>query len=138
MSARVVLADAGPLYAAVDPDDQYHRRARRELAALNDRQVGVAVAYPTFAETYTLVLYRLGPRRAVRFGEELTAGAALLNPSPEDYGQAVSRLASRRDLPVSLFDGVTAILAERLGVEVWTYDEHFHALGTRVWGGDRA
>ncbi len=135
MSSPVVLADAGPLYAAVDPDDQYHGRARRELASLNDQHVAVAVPYPTFAETFTLVLYRLGPRRAVRFGEELTAGAALLNPSPADYSQAFSRLASRRDLPVSLFEGVTAIRAERLGVEVWTYDEHFHALGTRVWGG---
>jgi predicted nucleic acid-binding protein len=130
---RVVLADVGPLYAAVDPDDQYHEQARREIALLNDRGVAVAVAYSTFAEAYTLVLYRLGPRRAVRFGEELRAGTALLNPSPDDYGQALTRLAAHRDLPVSLFDGVAAILSERLGLELWTYDEHFHALGARVW-----
>lgn len=133
MPTRVVLADAGPLYAAVDPDDQYHERARRETEVLNRQGIGVAVSYPTFAEAYTLVLKRLGPRRAVRFGRELTAGAALLNPSPEDYGQALTRLAKHRDLPASLFDGVAGILAERLGLEVWTYDQHFHALGNRVW-----
>lgn len=133
MSARAVLADTGPLYAAVDPDDQYHARARRELVALSRDSVGVAVAYPTLAEAYTLVLYRLGPRRAVQFGQELVAGAALVNPSPEDYRQALTRLAAHRDLPVSLFDGVAAVLAERLNLEVWTYDEHFHALGTPVW-----
>lgn len=128
-----MLADAGPLYAAVDPDDQYHGRARRELEVLNREGLGVAVAYSTLAEAYTLVLHRLGPRRAVRFGQELAAGAALLNPSPEDYGQALARLRKHRDLPMSLFDGVAAILGERLGLEVWTYDEHFHALGVRVW-----
>lgn len=133
MPRRAVLADAGPLYAAVDPDDQYHAQALRELDTLNREGVGVAVAYPTFAEAYTLVLYRLGPRRAVQFGKELAAGAALLNPSPEDYGQALTRLAAHRDLPMSLFDGVAAVLAERLHLEVWTYDEHFHALGTPVW-----
>jgi hypothetical protein len=28
---RAVLADTGPLYAAVDPDDAYDARAHREL-----------------------------------------------------------------------------------------------------------
>ncbi|MBI4500363.1 MAG: PIN domain-containing protein [Gemmatimonadetes bacterium] len=133
MPGRPVLADAGPLYAAVDPDDQYHVRARDEMEVLNRERIGVAVAYSTFAEAYTLVLHRLGPRRAVRFSEELVAGAALLNPSPEDYGQALTRLAKHRDLRLSLFDGVAAILAERLGLALWTYDDHFHALGTPVW-----
>jgi predicted nucleic acid-binding protein len=133
MAARAVLADAGPLYAAVDPDDQYHDRARQELAALNQQGIGVAIAYSTVAETYTLVLDRLGPRRAVRFGSEISRGAALLNPSPEDYRQALTRLAGHRDLPMSLFDGVVAVLAERLQLEVWTCDDHFHAIGTPVW-----
>lgn len=133
VAARAVLADAGPLYAAVDPDDQYHARAQAELRTLNRQRVGVAVAYSTLAETYTLVLHRLGPRRAVRFGRELSAGGGLVNPSPEDYGQALTRLAAHRDLPMSLFDGVAAVLAERLGLEVWTYDAHFHALGIPVW-----
>ena len=29
-----VLADSGPLYAAVDPDDAYHPQAQRELKRL--------------------------------------------------------------------------------------------------------
>lgn len=129
----MVLADTGPLYAAVDPDDQHHAQVRRELAALNRQGVGVVVAYPTFAEAYTLVLHRLGPRQAVRFGRELAAGAAVLNPSPQDYDQALTRLAAHRDLPMSLFDGVAAVLAERLNLAVWTYDGHFHAIGAPVW-----
>jgi len=31
---RAVLADTGPLYAAADPDEEYHARAQRELKRL--------------------------------------------------------------------------------------------------------
>jgi len=33
---RAVLADAGPLYAAVDPHDARHKQAIRELSKLDD------------------------------------------------------------------------------------------------------
>jgi len=55
-----VLADTGPLYAAVDPDDEYHARAQRELKRLARDKREVVIAYPTLLEAYTLVLYRLG------------------------------------------------------------------------------
>lgn len=77
------------------------------------------------------------PRCAGRFASDLTEGAHLLNPSPEDYRQALARLEGHRDLPLSLFDGVVAVLAERLGVPVWTYDQHFHAVGASVWQSDQ-
>jgi hypothetical protein len=42
-----VLADSGPLYAAVDPDDAYHPQAQRELfnatLAVLAARLGVAV-----------------------------------------------------------------------------------------------
>ena len=61
---RTVLADTGPLYAAVDPDDAYHARAHRELKRLVHDKCEVVVAYPTLLEAYTLVLYRLGMQAA--------------------------------------------------------------------------
>ena len=59
-----VLADSGPLYAAVDPDDAYHPQAQRELKRLARNHQDVIIAYPTLLETYTLVLHRLGRRNA--------------------------------------------------------------------------
>lgn len=127
-----VLADTGPLYAAADPDDAYHKRARRELSRLASGHQEVVVAYPTLLEAYTLVLFRLGQSTALHWLEEMV-GAALVNPSAEDYRQAVARVASLKDQPITLFDALVASLARRLDLEVWTYDHHFDVMRVAVW-----
>jgi predicted nucleic acid-binding protein len=127
-----VLADTGPLYAATDPDDAHHKRSRRELRRLADENYEIIVAYPTLLEAYTLVLFRLGETAAMRWLEEM-AGAALVNPSADDYRQAVVRVQSLKDQSITLFDALVASLAGRLGVEVWTYDHHFDVMRVAVW-----
>jgi predicted nucleic acid-binding protein len=127
-----VLADTGPLYAAADPDDAHHKRSRRELRRLADENYEIIVAYPTLLEAYTLVLFRLGETAAMRWLEEM-AGAALVNPSADDYRQAVVRVQSLKDQSVTLFDALVASLAGRLGLEVWTYDHHFDVMRVAAW-----
>jgi predicted nucleic acid-binding protein len=51
---RAVLADTGPLYAAVDPHDARHKQAIRELSKLDDEKHQVVLAYPTLLEAYTM------------------------------------------------------------------------------------
>jgi predicted nucleic acid-binding protein len=72
-----VLADSGPLYAAVDPDDAYHPQAQRELKRLARNHQDVIIAYPTLLEAYTLVLHRLGRRNAGNWLENILAGKAM-------------------------------------------------------------
>jgi predicted nucleic acid-binding protein len=127
-----VLADTGPLYAAADPDDAHHKRSRRELRRLADEKQEIMVAYPTLLEAYTLVLFRLGETAAQRWLEDM-AGAALVNPSAEDYRHAVVRVQSLKDQPITLFDALVATLSVRLELEVWTYDHHFDAMRVAVW-----
>jgi len=58
---HAVLADAGPLYAVVDPDDSQHRRAVREMERLDEERREIVVAYSTLLETSnSLILFRLG------------------------------------------------------------------------------
>lgn len=130
---RAVLADTGPLYAALDPDDDNHERARRDIERLNLEELGVMVAYPTLCEGYSLILYRLGIAAAHGWLEELQESASLLNPAPGDYGRASELLLGYRDQGFSLFDAVTASLGERLGLPVWTYDHHFDVMRVEVW-----
>ncbi len=127
-----VLADTGPLYAAADPDDAHHKRAQRELKKLAASHREVVVSYPTLLEAYTLVLFRLGKDAALKWLEEM-ALAALVNPSADDYRQAVDKVKSLKDQPITLFDALVASLANRLNLEVWTYDHHFDIMRVNVW-----
>jgi predicted nucleic acid-binding protein len=130
---RSVLADTGPLYAAADPDDQYHDRAQRELKRLNRDKRSVVVAYPILLESYTLVLYRLGKEVAATWLGETMAGASLVNPAAEDYRVATAKVLSFKDQPITLFDATVAVLAQRTGLQVWTYDHHFDVMRVPVW-----
>ncbi len=130
---RAVLADAGPLYAAADPDDAHHHRAQRELKRLARDKREVFVAYPTLAEAYTLVLRRLGKQTATQWLNDVVTGTAVLNPTPEDYHAAIKALSSFPDQAISLFDATVAAMGNRLGVEIWTYDHHFDIMQAPVW-----
>ena len=130
---RAVLADTGPLYAAADPDDAHHQRAHRELRRLARDKREVLLAYPTLSEAYTLVLYRLGKNVASSWMNDVRSGVALVNPIPEDYHEAIKKLSAFAGQPITLFDATVAVLGDRLGVEVWTYDHHFDLMGAAVW-----
>ena len=132
MKQRAVLADTGPLYAAADPDDAHHRRARQEQQKLAHAKYEVVVAYPTLLEAYTLVLFRLGRNAASQWLSDM-ANTGLVNPGPDDYRQALSQVRSLADQPITLFDATLATLATRLGLQVWTYDYHFDLMQVEVW-----
>jgi len=130
---QVVLADTGPLYAAVDPTDHYHLQAQRELAKLQRERLTVGVAYSTLIESYTLVLRRVGLQTAHGWLEEIQSGVVLINPTPDDYLAVASRIRAYSDQPLTMFDGVLVVLSKRLGLSVWTYDYHFDLMRANVW-----
>lgn len=130
---KPVLADTGPLYALADPSDQYHIPAREELERLTEDRRFVAIAYPTLAESYTLVLRRLGIAYAHAWVQEITEGAAMINPEPADYIQATRLILAYTDQPITMFDAVAVAVAERLSLTVWTYDRHFDLMGSKRW-----
>ncbi|HTW58333.1 MAG TPA: PIN domain-containing protein [Terriglobales bacterium] len=127
-----VLADSGPLYAAVDEADEHHLEARQELDRLEKDQRSVVIPYPILLEAYQLVLYRLGVAAAHKWITFL-AGASFINPDSADYGRAVITVQNFRDQRITLVDATVAALASRLGIEVWTYDHHFDAMRIPVW-----
>ena len=130
---KAVIADTGPLFAAVDPQDRYHRRAREEAQRLVEDGLEVLVAYPTALESYTLLLYKLGADSAFRWLNEIFAGASLVNPTVQDYRDAAAKVLRYPDQRISLFDATVAVLASRLKLSVWTYDHHFDLMRVQVW-----
>lgn len=130
---RAVLADTGPLYAAVDPDDAHHEQSQRELKRLIRDRRDVLVSYPALLEAYTLVLYRMGVGAASDWLKDILAGGSLINPTAEDYREAAEIVFKFTDQPIILVDATIAVLAARLGIEVWTYDHHFDVMRSAVW-----
>lgn len=80
---RAVLADTGPLYAAVDPDDQYHAQAQEQLQTLADERLSGVLAYPILLKTYTLIRYRLGSASAFSWLEDVRDGSAWVGRFPD-------------------------------------------------------
>jgi predicted nucleic acid-binding protein len=130
---RSVLADTGPLYALVDTDDGLHGRARSEARRIAEQGWTVVVAFPTLAESHSLVVKRLGNAVARRWLDEVSSGVDLVNPRREDYLAACRRLRPLLDQPITLFDALVAELAEQLHFHVWTFDHHFDVMGVAVW-----
>jgi predicted nucleic acid-binding protein len=133
LSGRYVLADAGPLYATLDPSDQYHERAVAEGKKLVKDGYDVAVAYPTLQEVHSLVLYRLGHKPATKFLREAEDRSTFLVPTDSQYGIAIERLSRYPDQSLSMADAVVGVLAEQLHLSVWTYDHHFDIMRIPVW-----
>jgi predicted nucleic acid-binding protein len=130
---KTVLADTSPLYAALDPSDNNHDRAREDIEYLNAEGIGVMVGNTTLCECYSLILYKLGIRAAHSWLRDLRDHATLVNPTPEDFEEAADLVRSYQDQALSMFDTVTAALSRRLGLPVWTYDHHFDVMRVEVW-----
>lgn len=129
---RTVLADTGPLYAAVDPEDEHHARALLELQKLNGDRQEIVILYSTLLEAYSLIMFRLGRDVAANWLLDM-AQTALVNPTSEDYWQAAARIRALTDQAITLFDAVAAVVATRLKVDVWTYDHHFDVMRVGIW-----
>ncbi len=129
---RAVLADTGPLYAAVDPEDEHHARALLELQKLNRDRQEIVILYSTLLEAYSLIMFRLGRDVASNWLLDM-AQTARVNPTSEDYWQAAARIRVLTDQSITLFDAVAAVVATRLKVDVWTYDHHFDVMRVGIW-----
>jgi predicted nucleic acid-binding protein len=130
---RAVLADTGPLYAAVDPDDQYYARAQAELSALAAGSWQVLAILPTILEAYSLIRYRLGATAALRWLDDLTGSGMPLIPTATDSTAAFALVRRYPDQDLTLFDALLAVVGERLAASVWTYDAHFDMLRADRW-----
>lgn len=123
-----VVVDAGPLYAYVDADDDYHARS---VEFLGDHPGPLIVPQLVVTEVAYLLASRLGTRAELLFLADLAAGAFSTEPVHATDWLRITELVSQyRDFPLGTVDASVVTCAERLEVtQVATLDRrHFAAV----------
>jgi predicted nucleic acid-binding protein len=124
----IAIVDSGPLYAAVDADDEDHMRC---LEVLERADLDLIVPALVVAEVTYLVGRRLGAATEAAFLRGLSA-VEVEAPSNEDWADIADLVQRYGDFPLGGTDASVAVLAERLETDlILTLDRrHFGALRT--------
>lgn len=122
----IAIVDAGPLYAAVDIDDDDHVRC---LEVLQRADLELVVPALVIAEVTYLVGRRLGATIEAAFLRGLSI-VEVEAPSVEDWPAIASLVERYGDFPLGGTGASVAVLAERLGTDlIVTLDRrHFNAM----------
>jgi uncharacterized protein len=125
----IAIVDSGPLYAAVDADDDDHERCADLLLR---RDLRLVIPALVVAEVTYLVGRRLGPSVESRFLAGL-AGINIQAPYPEDWDRVAELVEQYADFPLGGTDASVIALAERMATDlVLTLDRrHFAAVRPR-------
>ena len=133
MIIKAVLVDTGPLFALSAQYDQYNKRAVEELRELANGGYHLTVLYSTISETYSLIQRKSGLAEAVKWLEFANLAYNFINPHKTDYEAAILKISQFSDQEISLFDSLTAVVAQKLNFFVWTFEHHFEIMQSPVW-----
>ncbi len=125
----LAVVDTGPLYAALDLDDDDHKAC---AAALRRSDLRLAIPALVIAEVTYLAATRLGTEVEATFVEALAA-LDVDAPPPQEWTRIAELIRQYADFPLGATDASVVALAERLGTPyVVTLDRrHFHAIRPR-------
>ncbi len=114
MALRFAVVDSGPLYAAVDTDDQDHERC---LTVLRRPELRLVIPALALAEATYLVGSRLGPKIEAQFLaglDELDVQA----PTTEDWRRMSALVQRYTNLSLGGVDASVIAMAERLRTDL--------------------
>lgn len=130
-SARVIVADTGPLYALVDSDDAWHDRV---VAWWKANRAPVIIPVCVLPEVCYLLHERISPEAEAAFVQAIVNGEFNVEQMElDDLSRAESIMRKYADLEIGFVDATVVATAERLGaVEILTTDRrHFSAVRPR-------
>ena len=136
----ILFGDSAGWLAMYDEQDKYHPAAKRSFDALLEQHVSFLVTDYVIAETLTLMLGRLGHRKAVAFGEWLL-NTPLIQQARLDadlWNEAWYLFKKYDDKEFSFTDCTSFVVMRRERVvDAFTFDHHFAQMGFRLWPGGK-
>lgn len=124
----LAVVDTGPLYAAVDADDDDHAAC---VEALERPDLRLVIPALVVAEATYLVGSRLGPKIESRFLKGL-ASLDVDAPRPEDWKRIAELVVRYGDFPLGGTDASVIATAERLHTNVIVTLDHRHFGAVRL------
>ncbi len=135
-----LFADSSAWIALYDENDKYHAQAQQAFRRLLDQSVVFLVTDYIIAETATMVLYRAGHARAVRFGEWALRSANVRQIRVDNalWNEAWHLFKKYDDKDFSFIDCASFVAMRRQRVvDAFTFDRHFAQMGFRLWPGGK-
>jgi predicted nucleic acid-binding protein len=123
--------DTSAIYALVDRDDTYHRKAVAILRSLPRRGVTPLLTNFILAEAHALLLSRLGAEMARQWLVRQLWPVEAVTPQDEDKAKEIIRRYV--DKTFSYTDATSFAVMERLGLkEAFAFDPHFRQYGLKL------
>ena len=135
-----IFADSSAWIALYDDQDKYHVPAQQAFRRLSSQTVVFVMTDYVIAETATMILYRAGHARAVRFGEWVlrSVNVRQVRVDVALWNEAWRLFKMYDDKEFSFVDcaSFAAMRREHLA-DAFTFDHHFTQMGFRLWPGGK-
>lgn len=129
-----VFIDTSAFYAFLDRSDRWHKEAVEGFKKLASERRPIYTTNLVIAETYALILVRLGLSVAQSWLEALRVN--LFFQRREDHERVKALLLKYRDKDFSYTDGFSFLAMEELGIKTaFAFDPHFLQYGWQVYSG---
>ncbi|MBI3060069.1 MAG: PIN domain-containing protein [Deltaproteobacteria bacterium] len=126
-----VLVDTSAVYALIDRDDAYHRKAVTILRSLPHRGLTPRLTNFIVAECHALLLSRLGAETARGWLLKQNWAVEPVNLQDEEKAREIIRRYT--DKTFSYTDATSFAVMERLGIrEAFAFDPHFQQYGLKL------
>ena len=126
-----LLVDTSAVYALIDRDDTYHRKAVSLLRSLPRRGLRPLLTNFVVAESHALLLSRLGAEIARDWLLRQIWPVERITPEDEEKARKIIRRYS--DKSFSYTDATSFAVMERLGIkEAFAFDPHFRQYGLKL------
>jgi len=131
-----LFADSSAWVALYDERDKYHAQAQRAVGSLADQLIVFVMTDYIVAETATLILYRAGHEKAVRFGDWAlrSPNVRLVRLDVDLWDEAWRLFKTYDDKEFSFTDCASIAVMRRQRLrDAFTFDRHFEQAGLRLW-----